>query len=343
MRIAWLTLFLLCWVPSFADAQNDNTRLSDPAVWRELEQEILDQINFLRSNPTAYAEQVLIPLKTTMTRYPEDASLPFQGMKLIFDPSHRDDHVLVTEGGTEQTAAAVLDEAITALKASPQLRPVTRDPVLDKAARFNSEEFAVAGTKRTAHVDSLGRRPAARMAAFGLTRRMREDWAAFQAGLNERSERIVRVCEEDGTYYIVELPEGGGYRCRSVPESFVTFIAEHGQAVTIPELEQAGHQCVVRVDRSTRKLYCGTASIDYPLRLPVTGENVVWGAWSRRCAARGLVAWWVLDPGILDRGHRLILLDADFLYGGVGCAWSAARGWVATFDASSEPWEAAGP
>jgi hypothetical protein len=179
-----------------------------------------------------------------------------------------------------------------------------------------------------------------RLAAFGQTRRMQQDWAAFVDGLNERDERIVRVCQEDDLWYLVELPEGGGYRCRSVPERFARFIAEHGQAVMLAELEQAGHQCQVRVDRSTRKLSCGTASIDYPLRLPVIGENVVWGAWSRRTAARGLVAWWVLDPGILDRGHRLILLDADFQHCGVGCAWSAARGWVATFDASSEPWEA---
>jgi uncharacterized protein YkwD len=323
-----------------ADAQSEDGANSDPAVLRALEQEVFDQINFLRSDPTAYAEQVLVPLKKTMTRYPEDAALPFQGYKLIFDPSHRDDQVLVTEGGTEKTAAAVLDEAIAAVSASSKLRLLTRDPVLDRAARFNSEEFAFAGTTRTAHVDSLGRRPAARMAAFGLTRRMREDWTAFQAGLNERSERIVRVYEEDGTYYLVELPEGGGYRSRSVPESFGKFIAEHGQAVTIPQLEQPGYQCAVRVDRTTRKLYRGTASVDYPLRLPVTAENVVWGAWSRRRAARGLVAWWVLDPGILDRGHRLILLDADFQYCGVGCAWSAARGWVATLDVSSEPWEA---
>jgi len=342
-RTARHILIVFCLVLGSADARSADGSKSDPALWRELEREVFDQINFLRSNPAAYAEQVLVPLKTTMTRYPEDASLPFQGYKLIFDPSHRDDQVLVTEGGTEETAAAVLDEAITVVKASPKLRPLTRDPVLDEAARFNSEEFAVAGTTRTAHIDSLGRRPAARMAAFGLTRRMREDWTAFQAGLNERSERLVRVYEEDGTYYLVELPKGGGYRSRSVPESFGKFITEHGQAVTIPELKQPGHQCLVRVDRTTRKLHSGTASVDYPLRLPITGENVVWGAWSRRRAARGLVAWWVLDPGILDRGHRVILLDADFQYGGVGCAWSAARGWVATLDVSSEPWEAATP
>jgi hypothetical protein len=53
----------------------------------------------------------------------------------------------------------------------------------------------------------------------------------------------------------------------------------------LPELDQAGHQCLVRVDGSTRKLYFGTDSIDYPMRLPITGENVVWGAWSRRTAA----------------------------------------------------------
>ena len=222
-----------------------------------------------------------------MTRHPEDTKLPFQGYKLIFDPSHSDDHVLVTEGGTEQTTAAVLDEAIAALKASPKLSALTRDPVLDKAARFNSEEFAASGAKRTAHVDSLGRRPSA---DGGL-------WchAVHARGLDGvfgRVERQVRAnhpsLKEDAIYYLVELPEGGGYHCRSVPESFAKFIAEHGQAVTIPELDQPGHECLVRVDRKTRKLSCGAAAIDYPLRLPFTGENVVWGAWSRKSAS---VAW----------------------------------------------------
>jgi uncharacterized protein YkwD len=340
MRIAGPILILFCLAPPCAEAQNGAVSKSDPAVWRELEQELFDQVNALRTDPAAYADRVLSPLKKTMARHPEDAKLPFQGYRLIFDPSDNDDQMLVTEGGTEQTTAAVLDEAIAALKASPKLSALTRDPVLDKAARFNSAEFATAGATRTAHVDSLGRGPGERMAAFGLTRRMREDWAAFQAGLNDKSERIVRVCREDGTNYLVELPEGGGYRCRSVPEPFVKFIAQHGRAVTIPELDQPGHECLVRVDRQTRKLFCGDAAIEYPLRKPFTGENVVWGAWSRKSAAVGLVSWWVLDPGLPDRGHRKILLDSDFQHAGVGCVWSAARGWVATLDVSSEPWEA---
>ena len=172
---------------------------------------------------------------------------------------------------------------------------------------------------------------------------MREDWTAFQAGLNDKSERIVRVYQEGDSYYNVELPEGGGYKCRSVPESFAKFIAEHGQAVTIPELDQPGHECLVRVDRKTRQLSCGTAAIDYPLRMPWTGENVVWGSWSRKSAVRGLVSWWLLDPGLPGRGHRKILLDSDFQYCGVGCTWSTARGWVATCDVSSEPWEETTP
>lgn len=343
MRIACQVLVLFCLAPAFAEAQNGAATKSDPAIWRELEPEIFDQINSLRSDPAAYAERVLAPLKKTMARYPDDVKLPFQGYKLIFDPSDSDDQVLVTEGGTERTTEAVLDEAIAALKASPKLATLARDRVLDKAARFNSAEFATAGAKRTAHVDSLGRSPSERMAAFGVTRRMREDWTAFQAGLNDKSERMVRVCQEDATYYIVELPEGGGYRCRSVPESFVKFIADHGRAVTIPELNQPGHECLVRVDRQTRKVSCGDAAIEYPLPKSLTAENVVWGAWSRKSAAVGLVSWWILDPGLPDRGHRKILLDADFQFGGVGCAWSAARGWVATLDVSSEPWEPPAP
>jgi hypothetical protein len=181
------------------------------------------------------------------------------------------------------------------------------------------------------------------MAAFGVTRRMREDWTAFAAALNDKSERIIRVYKEDAFYYLVELPEGGGYHCRSVPESLAKFVAKHGQAVTIPEVEQPGHECLVRVERKTRQLSCGAAAIDYPLRLPLTGENVVWGAWSRKSAARGLVSWWLLDPGLPGRGHRLILLDGGFQFCGIGCAWSAPRGWVATCDVSSEPWEETGP
>jgi hypothetical protein len=302
-RNAFALLILLA-LPPAAAAQTAPDSRADPAVWRELEQEVCDQINLLRNSPALYADRVLAPLKKTMTRYPEDAKLPFQGNKLIFDPADPDDHVLITEGGTKETTVAVLDEAIAALQASPRLAALRRDPVLDKAARFNSQEFATAGDKRTAHVDSLGRGPSARMAAFGVTRRMRDDWTAFQAGLNDTPERIVRVYKEGAIYYLVELPEGGGYKCRSVPESFAKFIAEHGQAVTIPELDQPGHECLVRVDRKTRQLSCGTAAIDYPLRMPWTGENVVWGSWSRKSAARGLVSWWLLDPGLPGRGHR---------------------------------------
>lgn len=331
--------YLASFPGTLAAAANAPDARLDPAVWRELEQAVFDQVNSLRTHPARYADQVLVPLKKTMVRYPDDVKLPFQGYKLIFDPAERDDHVLVTEGGREQTTAAVLDEAIAALRASPPLAALQRDPVLNKSARFNSQEFGTSDAQRTAHVDSLGRGPSARMAAFGLTRRMREDWTAFLAGLNDRSERIVRVYQEDATHFIVELPEGGGYKCRSVPESFAKFIAAHGQAVKIPELDQPGHQCLVRVDRKTRKLSCGAAAIDYPLRMPMTGENVVWGSWSRKSAARGLVSWWLLDPGLPGRSHRKILLDSDFRCGGVGCVWSAARGWVATFDASSEPWE----
>lgn len=342
-RLAFLVLIVSSIPSTPAAAQHAADARSDPAVWRELEQEVFDHINVLRTRPALYADRVLVPLKANMARYPEDAKLPFQGYRLIFDPSHPDDQVLVTEGGTEQTTAAVLDEAIAALQAATPLAALRRDPVLDQAARFNSQEFATSGAKRTAHVDSLGRGPSARIAAFGVTQKMREEWAAFQAGLNDKSERIVRVCKDGDIYYKVELPEGGGYKCRSVPESFARFMAEHGQAVTIPELDQPGHECRVRVDPKTRKLSCGGATIDYPLRMPLTGENVVWGSWSRKSAARGLVSWWLLDPGLPGRGHRKILLDGDFQYGGVGCVWSAARGWVVTFDASSEPWEAAGP
>lgn len=334
-------LLLIFWtVPAApAAAVHASDARSDPSVWREIEQAVFGQINSLRANPGRYADQVLVPLRKSMVRHPEDPKLPFQGYKLIFDPAVPDDQVLVTEGGTEQTTAAVVDEAIAALRASPVLAALRRDSVLDQAARFNSQEFSTAGAQRTAHVDNQGRGPSARMAAFGCTRRMREDWTAFLAGLNDHSERLIRVYQEDGTHYLVELPEGGGYKCRSVPERFAKFVAEHGQAVRIPQLDQPGHQCLVRVDRQNRKLSCGAAAIDYPLRMPITAENVVWGGWSQKSAARGLVTWWLIDPGLPDRSHRKILLDSDFQYAGVGCAWSAARGWVATVDVSSEPWE----
>ena len=175
-------LLILLGLPPAAAAQNAPDSRADPAVWRELEQGVFDQINLLRTNPALYADQVLASLRKTMTRYPEDAKLPFQGNKLIFDPADPDDHVLITEGGTKETTVAVLDEAIAALQASPRLAALRRDPVLDKAARFNSQEFATAGAnaRRTSTVwdaaPARGWPPLASRDACGKTgRRSRPD------------------------------------------------------------------------------------------------------------------------------------------------------------------------
>ena len=53
-----------CWSHSVlhprVPAQNAAADKASPAVWRELEQEVFDQINLLRTNPALYADQVLV-------------------------------------------------------------------------------------------------------------------------------------------------------------------------------------------------------------------------------------------------------------------------------------------
>lgn len=322
-----------------AQAQPAGDRWTDPAVWRELEAELLAEINLLRGDPAGYANKVLVPLNKAMLRVPENAQEPFEGYKLVFNRQEPSDYILITEGGTEQSVKAVLDEAIAALKAAPKLPILARNPVLDEAARFNSRDFAAAGGKRNAHVDSLGRASGARISAFGATRDALRTWERFTKRLDDKSQTVIRVFHEDDRYYLVELREKG-LRYWSVPDLFGKFIVDRGQKATIPLLDKPGHECRVRVDVAQRTLHAGDAVIGYPWQLPLYGENVVWGDWSRGTAARGLVGWWLLDPGIPDRGHRKILLDADFKHGGIGCTWSAATGWVATLDVSAEPLEA---
>ncbi|HUG70501.1 MAG TPA: hypothetical protein VMM76_22315 [Pirellulaceae bacterium] len=135
---------------------------------------------------------------------------------------------------------------------------------------------------------------------------------------------------------MVELPSRGGYRYRIVDEAFGKFLAEHGQKATIPRLVKAGFELEVLVEPEARLLRSGEAGITYPLQVPMHGENVVWGPWSRKLAARGLVCWWILDPGIPDRGHRHLLLEPKIRFCGIGCTWSRRKGFVATFDATDE-------
>jgi hypothetical protein len=300
---------------------------------------MLAEINRLRRDPAKYARSMIEPLKERLVRVPEDKAAPFEGWKAFLNPADPLDYILLDEGGTEQSARVILDETLAALRAAPPVQAVTRNAPLDQAARYFSRDVLRGGKDRAPHMDSLGRRPAQRIAAFGLTRKAREDWERFLGQGNDRSEATLRVYQEEGIYYRLQLRDQYRYTSWSVPEVFARFVIERGREATLPLIDKPGHECVVRVDPKTRLLHCGEASIAYPLALPAHAENVVWGPWSRAWAARGLVCWWVLDPGVEGRGHRRNLLDADFAYCGLGCVWSRPIGWVATWDATAEPLE----
>jgi uncharacterized protein YkwD len=329
-------------VPAVSFAQQQ-LPLSDPATWQEVEAEMFAEINRLRSDPSAYAEEVLLPLKATLRRIPKDTEQPYEASRIFLsdDPI---DYLEIPEGESTEDALAVIDEAIEALKATPKLAELKRNDPLDLAARWYSDDFLRATEEREPHVDSLGRLPAERLPAFGATERALTQWSRFEARAREQGQIKVYVFKEEtgegdtkvDEYFFVDLPSRGGYRYRSVGEAFGKFVADRGKEVTIPRLDKAGWELEVTVDSETQMLSSGEASIAYPLQVPAHGENIAWGPWSRQQAARGLVVWWLIDPGIPDRGHRHTLLEPTFRYCGVGCTWSRHKGFVATFDATDE-------
>lgn len=324
-------------LPLFGQAGVGDFR--DPTIWREVEEEMLAEINFLRSQPSQYADEVLAPLKQKTIRVPEDESEELQGYRVFLEDADAIDYIEIGEGKTPEAALAVVDEAIAALKAAPKLETLTQDDVLEKAAQFMARDFLGGGPRRNPHVDSRRRNAGQRLAAFGTSRDALNDWQIFKRSLNEESETLLHVYEREGTFFRVLYPPRGRYLYRyySVPKKFAKFISDHGEALTLPHVDKPGHACLVKVDPKTRTLQCGKATAPFPIALPIYGENIAWGPWSRPWAARGLVCWWLLDPGVPSRSHRECLLDPDFRYCGVGCAWSADLGWAATFDASSEP------
>ena len=310
-------------------------QLSDPATLREIEAEMLDEINRLRTDPSAYAEEVLHPLKDTLQRIPKGPDEPYEASR-IFLSDDAIDYIEIPDGESSEDALAVIDEAIEALKATPKLAELNRNESLERSARWFSEDFQQASEERAPHVDSLGRLPAARISSFGATEESLAQWEQFKSRVGEQGQAKVYVLLKEEDYFFVDLPARGGYRYRSVDEAFGKFVAEHGQEVMIPRLDEEGYGLDVVVDSEKRLLTSGEASIAYPLKVPMHGENVVWGPWSRQLAARGLVCWWIIDPGIPDRGHRHTLLEPTIRYCGIGCTWSRRKGFVVTFDATAE-------
>ena len=330
---AMLVGFVVMHQVAFAQSQR---QLSDPATWREVEAEMLAEINHLRSDPAAYAEQVLQPLKETLRRIPKDPEQPYEASRILLsdDPI---DYIEIPEGESADEALAVIDEAIEDLKATPKLAELKRNEPLDLAARWFSDDFLRAADDRAPHLDSLGRMPAARISMFGATERAIAQWKRFLARAGDEGRITIYVFEQEEDYFVVDLPQRGGHRYRSVDEAFGKFAKEHGQEATIPRLDKAGFAVEVMVDAETRLLRVGEASIAYPLPVPAHGENVVWGPWSRQLAARGLVCWWILDPGVPDRGHRHTLLEPTIRHCGVGCIWSRRKGFIGTCDVTTEP------
>ncbi|MCA9119072.1 MAG: hypothetical protein H6822_23375 [Planctomycetaceae bacterium] len=326
------TALLLGLITQCSDAQQ---RLSDPATVREVEAEMFDEINRLRADPATYAIEVLEPLKATLRRIPADLDEAYEASRVFLsdDPI---DYIDIPEGESTEGGLAVIDEAIEALKATPKLAKLKRNEPLNRAARWFSDDFQREGEQRPPHVDSLGRLPAARISTFGATARALAQWERFSTQLDQQGRTTIYSFQKEEISFLVDLPARGGYRYRSVDESFGKFVVEHGTEVTIPRLDEEGFTVEVQVDTDNRLLRVGEASISYPLQMPMHGENVVWGPWSRQLAARGLVCWWIIDPGIADRGHRQMLLEPSLRFCGVGCTWSRGKGFVATFDATTE-------
>lgn len=334
VRSSWVALLFCLAAPAVSFAQPQQ-RLSEPATWREVESEMFVEINRLRSDPAAYAEEVLQPLKATLKRIPKDPDEPYKASRIFLsdDPI---DYLEIPEGESTEEALAVIDEAIEALRATASLVELKRNEPLDQSARWFSTDFQRGGEDRAPHLDSLDRMPAARISAFGATSRALAQWDRFRSRVNKEGKATIHVFKKEEDYFFVELPSRGGYRYRYVDEAFGKFVVEHGKEATIPRLNKAGFELEIHVDTETRLLHSGEASIAYPLQVPAHGENVVWGPWSRKLAARGLVCWWILDPGITDRGHRHTLLEPTIRYCGLGCTWSRRKGFVATFDATDE-------
>ena len=324
-----LLLLLATLLPADARAAGDEP-------WLAVEEEILDEINLLRANPEQYVQQVLEPLTATAKRVPSDSEQPFQAFRVLLGEAAID-YIELDEGETEADALAIVGEAIRDVKAAGVLPKLSRNDVLNAAARFFSRDYATARTKMPPHIDSLGRGPAARIASFGLTEQALHDWAEFARRSPADGHVTIRVFKSDNSYFHVELPAGGGYRYWYVTDAFGEFVKKHGQEATIARVNQEGFEARLELDVDRRILTAGEESVGYPLPLPTHGENVVWGAWSRELAARGMVCWWVLDPGIEGRGHRKLLLDRDFKYCGIGVTRSRKTGWVATLDVTSEP------
>jgi len=301
-----------------------------------LEDDVFSEINLLRSDPNDYAERFIAPLKERLVRFPRNSNQPFLQFRAFLIGGTKVDYLRLDEGGTEETARAILDETIEALRAAPQPGVLQRNEVLDRSARFYSRDFLVGGKRRDPHVDSLGRKSGARIASFGGSKSSIATWRQFVDQLPDDSTEMARVFQKDGRYHWVVYTGSNKFRYWSVPDDVGKFVAKYGEEVTLARMKQPGYECSITVDRKAKTLHHGDAQIRYPFLMPFYGENVTWGNWSQSMAARGMVCWWLLDPGIQDRGHRKMLLDPDYKFGGVGCARSRSLGWVTTFDACAE-------
>ena len=324
----------LCYSPTSVAQRGPN--FPDPAIWKEVESEMHEEINLLRRDPADYATKFIEPLKASLRRIPKDPEKEYKASRILLsdDPI---DYIEISEGDSQEDALAVIDEAIDALQQSPKLIELKRIEPLDAAARWYSDDFMRSTKELEPHTDSLGRKPGARISAFGATEIALRRWKRFRTNALEQGEATLHLFKEEDEYFLVDLPTRGGYRYRSVSEAFGKFVEDRGESVTIPRIDKEGIKLNVVVDPDSRLLRIGEDTIDYPLEVPGYGENIVWGPWSRKLAARGLVCWWILDPGVPDRGHRGLLLEPELRFCGVGCTWSRRKGFVATLDATTDP------
>lgn len=338
LRVLHLTCWSVVILPLVGTSAGQELPPSTSAsrILRTLEDEVFSEINLLRSNPDDYAKRFIAPLKERLVRLPKSADQPFREFRAYLAGGTEIDYFTLDEGGTEETARAVLDETIEALRVAPKLARWQRNDILDRSARFYSQDFLTGGKKRDPHIDSLGRKAGVRIGSLGSSRDSLTGWRNFVGQLADDGTAVARVFKKDGRYYWLAYSGANAYRYWSIPPQLGELVAKFGEEKKLARLEKTGHECMITVDRKGRTLHHGDAQAPYPFALPIHGENVTWGNWSQPLAARGMVCWWLLDPGILNRGHRKMLLDSDYQFAGVGIARSRSVGWVCTLDACAE-------
>ncbi|SHG96296.1 CAP domain-containing protein [Ferrimonas marina] len=149
--------FRVAWVIVLAGLQV-SCSLFGSAAYRELdeiERAVFHQVNFARTDPQGYAEQVLIPMRPY-----------YQGKLIVAPPWYQERPDRVQKVATTEGAAA-LEEAIAYMLSAQPIGPLTVVSGLNRAAELHQREQQASG--QIGHLGQAGSTAAERIAMFGLT------------------------------------------------------------------------------------------------------------------------------------------------------------------------------